>query len=261
MTTTPTDKFYRALVTGRNDYSHDLWSLRIKPEGAFPFKPGQYATLGVHNGQELVEKPYSIVSAPFEPELEFFFELVPQGALTPLLYKLKPGDTLSMRKAAKGLFTLDMRSGHRNHFLVSTVTGVVPFVSYVRNLKREQQEGRFPEGFRLFVLDGASRSQELAYCKEMQEYAVELPWLTYVPTVSRPWDNAGWSGETGRVDDLIRKYTDLWNLKGDTTTAYLCGHPQMIEHGKGILQRAGFSKESIKEEVFWIPAKTAQSGS
>ncbi len=249
------DKFYRATITSRKDSAPDLWSIRIQPEGPFSFKPGQYATLGVERGDGLVERPYSIVSAPHENELEFFFELVPGGELTPLLYPLGPGDTLSLRKSAKGLFTLDTRSGHLNHFLVCTVTGIAPFVSYVRSLRREWQEGRFPEGLRLYLLNGASRSWEFCYCDELRQAAAELPWLTYVPTVSRPWEDPDWKGETGRVDDLIRKYSDLWNLKGDTTTAYLCGHPEMIEHGKGILRRAGFPKESVKEEVYWVPGK------
>jgi hypothetical protein len=58
------------------------------------------------------------------------------------------------------------------------------------------------------------------------------------------------------VEDLIRKYTDEWNLQGSDTNGYLCGHPQMIELGKGILLRRGFAKESLKEEVYWIPPKT-----
>ena len=62
--------------------------------------------------------------------------------------------------------------------------------------------------------------------------------------------------ETGRVEDIIRKYTDLWKLTGADTTGYLCGNPQMIEHGKGILLRRGFEKLSLKEEVYWIPPKT-----
>lgn len=29
----------------------------------------------------------------------------------------------------------------------------------------------------------------------------------------------------------------------------------MIENGKGILKRIGFTKESMKEEIYWIPGK------
>ncbi len=70
-------------------------------------------------------------------------------------------------------------------------------------------------------------------------------------------DDEGWKGEVGRVDELIRKYADQWGCTAANSTGYLCGHPDMIEHGKGILKRAGFKKEHLKEEVYWIPAKTA----
>jgi ferredoxin--NADP+ reductase len=109
------------------------------------------------------------------------------------------------------------------------------------------------------LLNGASRSWEFGYYDELSKVAGEVPWFTYVATVSRPWEDAGWKGERGRVDDLIRKYTDLWGLSAETTTAYLCGHPHMIENGKGILQRVGFNKENLKEEIYWIPAKAAKT--
>jgi NAD(P)H-flavin reductase len=53
---------------------------------------------------------------------------------------------------------------------------------------------------------------------------------------------------------VLRKYLDTLNLTPSTTTAYLCGHPQMIENGKDILKRKGFTKESLREEVYWVPA-------
>src|SRR6266581_4361480 len=78
-------------------------------------------------------------SSPTEDEIEFFFELVPGGGLTPLLYKLPAGETLLMRRQAKGLFTLDAKSGHTRHYLVSTVTGVAPYVSMARTLAQEAE--------------------------------------------------------------------------------------------------------------------------
>src|SRR5271169_3571979 len=130
------DKFFQARVTQRVDFAADLWMFRIQAGGEFKFVPGQYATLGVEHDGKRTERPYSIASAPFEDEIEFFFELVPEGALTPRLHKLQPGDGLLMRKAPKGRFTLDTESGRKNHLLVSTVTGVAPFVSFVRTLSK-----------------------------------------------------------------------------------------------------------------------------
>ncbi|MGC2548770.1 MAG: FAD-binding oxidoreductase, partial [Candidatus Sulfotelmatobacter sp.] len=109
------DKFYRARITKREEFAPDLWMIRIEPGGEFKFAPGQYATLGVEHDGKRIERPYSIVSAPFENEIEFFFELVPEGALTPRLFKLQPGDELLMRKVAKGKCTLDTESGRKHH--------------------------------------------------------------------------------------------------------------------------------------------------
>jgi ferredoxin/flavodoxin---NADP+ reductase len=255
------DKHYRARITKRADFAPDLWMIRIDAGAPFPFLPGQYATLGVDGvdaeGRRL-ERPYSIVSSPYESEIEFFFELVPHGATTPPLYKLQVGDEVLMRKVPKGRFMMDTSNPARNHhLLICTVTGIAPFVSYVRSLFKDWKEGKFSGDHKLFVLNGASRSWEFGYEQELAKFAQEVPWLKYVPSVSRPWEDENWKGETGRVDELIRKYADLWGCTGQNSTAYLCGHPDMVENGKGTLKRAGFQKEHLKEEIYWIPEKVA----
>ncbi|MGA7851906.1 MAG: FAD-binding oxidoreductase [Candidatus Acidiferrales bacterium] len=249
------EKFLRARITHRENFAPDLWKIKLDPGAEFNFVAGQYATLGVDTAVEKVERAYSIVSSPYEREIEIFFELVEQGELTPLLHKLQVGDEMFMRKIAKGRFTLDLKSGHRNHLLLATVTGIAPYVSYIRTLHADWKENRFPADLKLYVIQGASREWEFGYRAELERIAGEVPWLKYVPTVSRPWEDAAWRGEIGRVEDLIRKYTDQWALDAAETTGYLCGHPQMIELGMGILTRRGFAKQSLQQEVYWVPAK------
>jgi len=249
------EKYYSARIIERRDISDDLWVLRVDPGGEYNFVAGQYATLGVVTPEKHYERAYSIVSAPHENFLEFFVELVPQGDVTPRLYPFHVGDEFTLRKIAKGRFTLDTTSGSTNHLLLATVTGVAPFVSYVRSLYRQWKDAKFQSEHNLFLIDGASRSWELGYREELTRFAAEVPWLTYVPTVSRPWEDKSWKGETGRVDDLVRKYTDSWGLSPANTRAYLCGHPSMIENTKGILKRRGWANEAVKEEAFFIPGK------
>jgi ferredoxin--NADP+ reductase len=251
------DKFYSAQIIERRDISDDLWVIRVNPGAEYDFVPGQYATLGVITPEKHYERAYSIVSAPHEKFLEFFVELVPQGDVTPRLYLYRVGDKFTLRKIAKGRFTLDTTSGRTNHLLLATVTGVAPFVSFVRSLHRQWKDAKFSGEHKLFLLDGASRSRELGYREEMERFAAEVPWFTYVPTVSRPWEDKSWNGETGRVDDLARKYGDSWGLTPGNTSAYLCGHPAMIENTRGILKRHGWQKEAIKEEAFFIPGQEA----
>jgi ferredoxin--NADP+ reductase len=249
------EKFYQARIVDRKDFTKDLWSIRVEVGPEYSYQPGQYATLGVITPAKHTERAYSIVSAPYEKQVEFFIERVPNGELTPLLYELRIGDTLTCRKAAKGRFTLDTGSGRTNHLLLSTVTGVAPFVSYVRALLRDQKEGRFAGQHKLYLIEGASQSLELGYAEELERAASEAPWLKYVATVSRPWTDTDWKGEKGRVDDLVRKYTDIWGLRPEITSVYLCGHPHMVEHSQDILHRAGWTKDQIKEEKFFIPGK------
>jgi ferredoxin/flavodoxin---NADP+ reductase len=262
-TTTNSETFYRARVTQRVDFAADLWTFRIDPGAQFDFAPGQFATLGMEFDGKRIERPYSIVSSPSETELEFFFELVPEGKLTPLLHRLQPGDDLLMRKIPKGKFTLQTGDGRRNHLLVSTVTGVAPFVSYVRSLAQDWELGRFVGSHKLYLLHGASHPWEFGYKDELRSFQGDLPWLTYVPTVSRAWDHVEWQGETGRVDDLLEKYLDVWNLNATDTLAYLCGHPEMITNSKNILKRRGFvERADIREETYWIaPRHAAASNS
>lgn len=253
------DKFFAARITYRQEIAPDLWKIRLNPGGPFEFVAGQYATLGVRTPEKHSERAYSIVSSPYEKELEIFIELVPQGELTPQLHRLPEGAAVTLRKIAKGRFTLDFKSGHRNHLLLATVTGVAPFVSYARTLLIDWKENRFPAYIHLYLIQGASRSWEFGYREELEGIAKQVPWLTYVPTVSRPWEDTAWRGEAGRVEDLIRKYSDQWGMTGEDTTGYLCGHPHMIESGLGILKRRGFGKESLKQEVYFVPPKSAQS--
>ncbi|MGH9405717.1 MAG: FAD-binding oxidoreductase [Terriglobia bacterium] len=252
----PYEKYQKIEIIERRDLGPELWTIRTRAEEKLNFKPGQYATLAAERDGRMIQRAYSIVSSPLENEIEFFFELVPEGELTPLLFKGQPGDFLWMRRQSRGLFTLNGASGRRQHFLVCTVTGVAPYVSMVRYLARQEESG-VPVEDELYLLQAASRSWEFAYCDELRAFATRVRWLRYVPTISRPWEDPEWKGEVGRADDLVRKYLDSFGISPSTATAYLCGHPQMIDNCKGILKRSGFAKEAIREEIYWIPAKPA----
>lgn len=225
----------------------------MDPCGEFTYRAGQYATLGVVTPEKHYERPYSIVSAPHEKYLEFFIELVPRGQVTPRLHRLGVGDEIALRTTPKGNLNVNLFGARANHLMVATVTGVSPFVSFVRSLHHEWKDAKSYGARHLYLLEGASRSWELGYSAELVKMCDEVPWLTYIPTISRPWEDQTWKGETGRVDDLFRKYADMWNLKPGNTCVYLCGHPGMIESVKGIAARRGWQNEAIETEAFFVP--------
>jgi ferredoxin-NADP reductase len=230
----------RAEVVGRRDVTPDLFVLWLRPDVPYTFIPGQYCTIGIDGS----ERPYSIVSAPHEPALEVFVELVPHGELTPRLDRLRPGDVVDLRPRAKGLFTLASEAA--SHLMVATVTGIAPFVSMLRDaVHRGALAARF------VVLHGGSYQDELAHRDELDALAARHPGtIAYVPTVSRPGAdrNRGWRGATGRVDTLVEGAVVRFGLAPAGTAVYACGHPGMVEHVGRRLGPKGFA---VREERFW----------
>lgn len=232
----------KAALVERNDFTEDLMVIRMRPDSDMTFKPGQYCTLGL----EGIERAYSIASAPHEKDLEIFVELVPypDGALTPLMWKMKKGDTMSIRPRCKGIFTLDKK--FTEHFMVATVTGVAPFISMLRDYFHHQEDGH-----RFYVLEGASFHDELVYDKELEEMETNHPGtVTFIPTVSRPNEpkNSNWQGASGRVNEIVEEQIEKLGLEPSSTLVYACGHPGMIEDVKDRLVPKGFT---VKEERFW----------
>lgn len=237
----PIPGFPKARLVERIDVTDDLMIVKLEPElGPFTFKAGQYCTLGL----DKVERAYSIVSAPHELVLEIFVELVPDGELTPRIWRMEVGDYISLRPRAKGLFTMDPKVHH--HFMVATVTGIAPSVSIVRSCVMEGTQGH-----KIYVIEGASYQDELTYDRELSSLAASYPQLLkYIPTVSRPDEerNSAWQGAIGRVNNNFEDYLELFNLPQEDTLIYACGHPGMIEDVKTKIVPEGWM---FKEERFW----------
>lgn len=228
----------------RRDVSANLAIFRFRVAERPSFTAGQYATISIAVAGDVVERPYSIVSSPHEPFLEFFIELVPGGDFTPKLWELKLGSTVSVRRRIVGQFTLD--TSVTQHLMLATVTGIAPFVSILRTQQIERNSDH-----QFAVIHGASYSADFGPYRSELEALSRAGWLTYIPTVSRPWAEPGWHGETGRIEDVVRKHADRVGFDHINSAAYACGHPEMVTNVKAILARARFGKDQIKEEKYF----------
>jgi len=244
------EKYASAVVVARRDLAKDLWILRLKPEVELPYRPGQYVTVGLPRNGRVIERPYSICSAPTDPEIELFIERVPDGELSHPLYALDVGAEMVVRKRTKGLFLRDAPVVGHPHMFVATVTGIAPFISLLRTVADKARSGETPPD-PIVALQGASRSEELGYYDELCALDAEFEWFTYVPTVSRPWEDEEWTGELGRVEDVLRKHADLAGVRSGHGAVFLCGHPGMIAASRAIMKRAGLSDKEIREEQYW----------
>jgi len=244
-------RFTTCTITRREDLTHDLFKIWIKPAQPFMFKPGQYCTIGV----EGIERPYSIVSSPDEEEIELFIEVVPppDGNLTPLLDDLEVGAEMTLRPRAKGIFVFQPE--YKHHIFVGTVTGTVPYVSILRKFLNDPEwpipvDGVARDDYRFHVLEGASYIDEFGYDEELTRLANEHDFIEFYPSISRPTEsrNDGWAGAEGRINTLVEDYVAKLGIDPKETCIYACGHPQMIED---VGRRFADSDYNFIEERFW----------
>lgn len=249
MNAEPPRGFVPARIVRRDDHAPDLATFWLAPDVPVPFRPGQYVTLAVRRPDgSFVRRAYSVASAPHEPEIELFVECVEHGDLTPCLFRLADGDTVWVRARAAGRFLLD--PARSRHVMVATVTGVAPFRAMLRDHARALLAGETRDD-RFLVLYGASHAPELGpYADELAKLAAD-GWLTVVPTVSRPWASPGWTGETGRAEEVLRKHLDARSWDPADVAGYACGNPDMVAAVPGLLKRAGVDPKHVHEEVYY----------
>ncbi len=230
----------------REDLTSTIVRFVVRPHSPIgPFVAGQYFALGLLVDGRWLMRPYSTASPEVVDDgLEFLVRLVPGGSLTPLLWRLRPGDTLRIGPA-KGIFRL-IEGDARDHLLISTGTGLAPFIAMAGVLRQRADR---PASV---IVHGVAREAELAYRQTLQGWAAEGTG-TYVPAVSRPSDpaNAGWRGRTGRLDAVVHDLARDGVIRPDRTVAYLCGNPAMIESVDQALRAEGVPATAILREHYW----------
>jgi ferredoxin--NADP+ reductase len=247
---------YNCRLVKRVDQTADLGYFWVKTDGEpIPFQPGQYLTIGVFADDKLVQRPYSVASAPVETAdggYEFYVRLVPIFRFTTLLWRLPIGHGMRII-GPKGRFLLEPQD-ERTHLFVSTGTGIAPFIS----MTRQSMADHAPR--KTIMLNGCSYVDELGYVEELEglERDGRYP-VRYIPTVSRPADprNAGWSGRTGRVEAVVGDVCRDLGLRPDRTVVYICGNPDMIINVERDLMNRGFPEFHVKKELYWPKGKDA----
>ncbi|MDA8237887.1 MAG: FAD-binding oxidoreductase [Chloroflexi bacterium] len=238
-----------ATLVERRDLTADVASLLVEPDGRGPaFAPGQYATLGLIADGRPILRPYSM-AAPHAGSgaWEFHVRRVRGGALTERLWEVPVGGRLLLGRP-RGRFVLDP-ADERAHLFVATGTGIAPFVAMIRD---DLAAGRRR---RLAIVHGAAHADELGFRDLLRPLAARPgSRVRYVPSISRPADprNAGWSGATGRAEQIVGERWAALDLDPADTVAYLCGNPGMVAAAEGALVAHGIARADVHTESYWL---------
>jgi ferredoxin-NADP reductase len=121
-------------------------------------------TTGVFADGKLVQRPYSVASAPSVAGegYELYVKLVPVIRFTTALWRLPVGHRMRMI-GPKGRFLLEP-GDDRTHLYVSTGTGIAPFISMMRQTLADGRPRR------TVMLNGCSYADELGYRELLEEW-------------------------------------------------------------------------------------------
>lgn len=231
-------------VLSVHHWNDTLFSFRTTRNPGLRFENGQFVMIGLQreDGRPLL-RAYSIASPNYEDHLEFFSIKVQNGPLTSKLQHLQPGDELLVSRKPTGTLLLDDLLPGKHLYLLSTGTGLAPFMSVIQD---PQTYERFE---RVVLVHGVRYVNEVAYRDFITEH---LPCngyfgeslkqkLIYYPTVTRePFENQG------RLTDLLRfgklfRDIGLPPINPRDDRAMICGSPAMLKETSAVLNAFGLS--------------------
>ena len=218
-------------VTKVQFWTDALFSLTVHAP-VHPFTAGQFAKLGLEIDGERVQRAYSYVNAPGNPDLEFYLVPVPEGKLSPRLAALQPGDEVQIVSEAAGFFVLEEVPDCETLWMLATGTAIGPYLSIL-------QEGKDLQRFKNLVLVHAVRyAADLSYLPLMLELQQRYEGKLRIQTVVSRETISG--SLTGRVPALIESgaLEEAVGLPMNTETSHvmLCGNPQMVRDTTQLLK-------------------------
>lgn len=197
-------------------YTDTLFRFKTTRTRSFKFSAGEFAMIGLHSEKynRDIFRAYSVCSTPYDDHLEFFSIKVQDGPLTSLLQHVKVGDEILIKPKCTGSLLIDYATPKQNLVMLSTGTGVAPFMSIVRDFQTYE---RFPN---VYLFRTVREAPELAYRDELMALTEDLP-FTYVDTASR-----GDYDRKGRFWDYLEEYLP-GGLTRDRDAVMVCGSPEL----------------------------------
>jgi ferredoxin--NADP+ reductase len=238
-------------------WTDTLFSFKATRDPSFRFQNGQFTMMGLEVEGRPLLRAYSLVSANHEENLEFFSIKVANGPLTSRLQHLKVGDEILVGRKPVGTLLLDNLLPGKTLYLLSTGTGLAPFLGVIKDPETYE---RFE---RVVLVHGCRYVAELAYQDLINKELPENEFfgdmvrdkLVYYPTVTRDEYR-----NTGRITDLIRSgklFADVGTTPFDAAAdrVMLCGSPAMLKETQEILEATGFVEGSSSSPGHFVIEK------
>lgn len=229
------------------------------PEEFLHFIPGQHLTLKVYINFKEYRRSYSICSSQHEHILKVTVKKVEKGIVSNHLVKnLKPGNRIEISKP-EGHFNINPSSDNRQHyFFFAAGSGITPIFSMIQSLLEHEPKSN------LYLLYGSRSEEDIIFHKKLDALASKFEGQFHVQyTLSKAKSKGlsflsssknAWQGWKGRIDEsMVNRFLELYPVKNQTTSYYICGPGGLIENVKSSLINLNIDPKSIHAEYFTAP--------
>jgi len=234
--------FNEETVLSVHHWTDKLFTFTTTRDTSLRFSNGHFTMIGLRVNDKPLLRAYSIVSPNHEEHLEFLSIKVADGPLTSRLQHIKVGDKIIVGRKPTGTLVIDYLLPGKRLYLLSTGTGLAPFMSIIRDPETYE---RFQQ---IVLVHGVRQADELAYHDLVVEHLPQHEFLgelisrqlLYYPTVTRESYR-----NMGRVTDLMdsgKMFEDLKlpALDPASDRVMICGSPGMLKDLKHLLEKRGF---------------------
>jgi NAD(P)H-flavin reductase len=219
-------------VCGRVEENQDSVTLRLEPvDRQLPApQPGQFMMMYAFGVGEVAISVSGVPTAA-DPIITHTVRAV--GATTRAICSAPLGTTIGLRGPFGTAWGLADAAG-RDLIVIAGGVGLAPVRPLIVGaLKHRDRYGR------VTLIAGSRTRQDLLYSDELDQWRAD-PAIEVHLTVDIPVQ--GWPGEVGFVTEPLRPMT----LRGNLTTAFLCGPEPMMQGVAQILLNKGLPEKAVR---------------
>lgn len=206
--------------------------LKPKSDQEFRFLPGQFITIRLQDN----ERSYSIANPPNDSGLiELCIVLNPGGKVTPLLWKMEPGNTIEISEALGSMVLPE--TWEKDFCFICTGTGVAPFRSMIGHLLKS---GKLKHN--VYLVFGNRYDKDILYKAEFEAWDMQYERFHFIPVLSREED----AKRKGYVHAV---YEEIFTDKRDAHF-YVCGWEAMCKEARHRLKAMGYNRKQYTFEQY-----------
>ena len=223
--------FVKEKVLEVRHHTKNLFHFKTTRASGTRFRDGEFLMMGLEVDGKPLLRAYQVASPYYKEHLEWFSINVPNSPLTSRFRHIKVGDEIIINTKAVGTLVMNNLKSERNLYMLTTGTGVAPFISLARGPETYEQYDR------VIPIWGTRYVNELAFKDLFENLNEHEVWgdttqgkFVFYPSVKREdYKN------TGRITDAIYsgafyKKTCVPSFDREKDSVMLCGSmPMSVE--------------------------------